>query len=324
MSANAGSFPVRSSSDRLTVTAFAVLVAIGGSNAVAVRFSNLELPPFWGASLRFLATGAIFWAILGLRRIAVPRARALEGNLLYGVLAIGASYAFLYWGLLRIQASLAMVILALGPLFTMLFAVAHGLEPFRWRGLAGALIALTGIALAVGREVGVSVPPASLLAMVAGAACLAEAAVVFKLFPKSHPIATNAIATSLGGLILLAISLVAGETRSLPSERSTWVAFSYLVLVGSVILFYLYLFVLSRWTASATSYAALLFPVATVIIASVLTHETITPRFIAGGIVVLLGVYIGSLQRSAAPVAAQASRADSSMEIASPTQPGCA
>ena len=44
--------------------------------------------------------------------------------------------------------------------------------------------------------------------------------------------------------------------------------FAYLVLIGSVVLFYLYLYVLARWTASATAYSFLLFPVVTVLIAA--------------------------------------------------------
>ena len=53
---------VASSSKRTeigTFMAFIVLVILGGSNVLAVRFSNLELPPFWGAALRILITGII-------------------------------------------------------------------------------------------------------------------------------------------------------------------------------------------------------------------------------------------------------------------------
>lgn len=115
-------------SNRGTLIAFVLLVLVGGSNAVAVRFSNLELPPFWGAAIRFAAAALIFWIIVLGRRIALPKGRALMGALLYGLLAIGASYALLYWGLVRVQAGLTMVVLALVPLMTVFFALAHGLE----------------------------------------------------------------------------------------------------------------------------------------------------------------------------------------------------
>jgi drug/metabolite transporter (DMT)-like permease len=272
---------------------------VGGSNAIAVRFSNVELPPFWGAATRFGTAALIFWLIVLIRRIMIPRGRALGGALLYGLLAIGAAYAFLYWGLLRLQAGLTMVVLAFVPLLTLLLAVAHGLEPFRWRGLFGALIAISGIILAVFGGLGASVHVASLLAVIAGGICIAEAAVVFKLFPKSHPVATNAVAVGAGALLLLGLSLIAGEEWVMPTSTSTWTAFAYLVIIGSVLLFYLYLFVLGRWDASVTAYSFLLFPVATVIIAAVVAGETVTASFIVGGALVLAGVWLGAISGSA-------------------------
>lgn len=306
------------STSRITYLAFAILVVIGGSNAVAVRISNLELPPFWGAALRFLGAAGIYWAILLLRRVSLPGGRALLGNVIYGLLTVGLSYAFLYWGILKISASMTMVILATGPLLTMLFAAAHRLEKFHWSGLAGALIALGGIVLAVSQDLGASIPLLSLLSVLAGAACIAEGTVLFKLFPRPDPLATNTVATTTGAIFLVMISLLAGEGRVLPATASTWAAYAYLVLAGSVILFYLYLFVLSRWTASATSYSFLLFPVATVGIAAWLTDETITPRFLLGGLVVLLGVWLGALKKT------RQTQAEPVPELNAPVSPGCA
>lgn len=314
----------RSGLDSLMLLAFIVLIFLGGSNAVAVRFSNLELPPFWGAAARFIGAAIIFWAILLIRRIPLPAGRALVGCLVYGALSIGAAYAFIYWSMLKIQASLAMIILSLGPLLTLLFATAHRLERFRWRGLAGALIALAGITLAVAQDLGTSVPMPSLLALMFGAACTAEASVLYKLFPRSDPLATNAIATTEGALILILVSLIAGESWSLPNASATWAAFSYLVLIGSVVLFYLYLFILSRWTATATSYSFLLFPVATVIISAWLTDETITLRFTAGGLVVLIGVWIGALRQPRVAPDEQEPQQGIAVEPAAPPSPGCA
>ena len=52
---------------RLTLIAFVTLALIGGGNGVAIRFSNRELPPFWGASLRFSVAAALFFAVVLIR-----------------------------------------------------------------------------------------------------------------------------------------------------------------------------------------------------------------------------------------------------------------
>jgi drug/metabolite transporter (DMT)-like permease len=281
--------------DRTTLAAFIALVVIGGGNAVAVRFSSLALPPFWGAAARSLGAAAIFWLILLVRKARLPKGKALVGAVLYGALGIGAAYSLAYWGVQSIHASLLMVILSLGPLFTMFFAVAHGLEAFRWRGLAGALIALAGIAIGVGAEIGRSVPLASFLAVVAAAVCMAEGSVLFKLFPGGKPLPANVVAFTAAASIQVIVALVAGENWVTPSAPQTIAAFVYLVVVGSVVLFYLYLFLLSRWTASATSYAFLLFPVATAPIAALVLGERVTWQFILGAAIALIGVWIGAL-----------------------------
>jgi drug/metabolite transporter (DMT)-like permease len=280
------------------VLAFCILVAVGGSNAVAVRFSNEELPPFWGAGLRFTAAATIFWLIVLARRIALPKGRSLVAALLYGLLSVGGSYAFLYWGLLRVQASLTMVVLAFVPLMTLFLAWAHGLESLGWRRLVGTLVAMAGILIVVGGALRTEVPLASLIALFLAAACIAEGSIVFKLYPQAHPVATNAVAVSAGAVLLVALSLVAGEGWALPAETSTWVAFLYLVAVGTVLLFYLYLFVLGRWTASATAYSFLLFPVATVPLAALFAGDVITTSFILGGALGLFGVWLGAISGS--------------------------
>jgi len=313
----------RTREDTGTLVAFFALVVIGGSNAVAVRMSNVELPPFWGAAARFFLAAAIFWAIVLVRRIALPRGKALVGTVLYGSLAVGASYAFGYWGIEKIPAGLFMVILSLGPLMTMFFAVAHRLEPFRWMGLAGALIALAGIAIGVGPQLGHSVPIPSLLAVVAAAACTAEGSVVYKLFPGTKPLPTNAVAFTTGAGILLLVSLIAGESRLMPSEPRTIAAFAYLVVVGSVLLFYVYLLVLSRWTASATSYAFLLFPIATIVIAAVVTNERVTLQFLLGSALALVGVWVGTVGPRAKGLPVAKAPAEIS-ERCDPPYPGCA
>jgi drug/metabolite transporter (DMT)-like permease len=283
--------------DRLTFVAFLAVVILGGSNAVAVRFSNFELPPFWGAALRFAAAAMIFWAIVLIRRIELPSGRALIGALIYGTLTIGISYAFLYWALVYVPASLAIVFLTLGPLLTFLFAWAHGQEAFRWRGLLGALVAFAGIVIGLGTEIGSTVPLLPFLALVAGVAVGSEGTVLYKSFPSSEPLAVNAVALSVGAAILLLISLVTGETWSLPATQATWIAYGYLVLGGSVVMFYSFLYVLERWTASATSYSLLLIPIATIVIASWLLDEQVSIRFLFGSAIVLMGVWFGAISQ---------------------------
>jgi len=290
-----------STPDRLTLLAYLFIVLFAGANAVAVRFTVAELPPFWGAFLRFASAALIFWVLVLLRKTTMPAGRALFGVLLYGFLSFGASYAFLYWGLQEIPAGLTQVILGLVPLMTFFSAFLHGLEPFRWRGLFGATLAVTGIAFAFVEQPSGNLPFLSLLAIIAGAACIAESAVVVKLYPPSDPFITNALAMTTGSLTLMILSLVAGEAWIWPTRPATWASILYLVFIGSVVVFYLFLFIIQRWTASATSYQFVLFPFVTVLLAAWLANEAINSALILGGMLVLAGVWIGAFSNSSMP-----------------------
>lgn len=288
--------------DRATLAAFWAMVLLGGSNFVGVRFSNRELAPFWGAGLRFALAAAIFFSIVAFRRLELPRGRALTGAALFGLLNFAGAYAFLYWGLQEIPAGLGSVIGSTVPLITLLLVNIHRLEPFRWRGVAGALLATGGIALMFSDRLRGETPLGSVLALVAGAACIAESGVVIKLHPRSDPVTTNAVAMILGSVLLLALSGLAGEPWRLPERPETWAALLYMVVLGSVGLFMLVIFVLKRWTASATSYTFVLLPIVSATESAWLDNEPITLRFVLGAAVVLAGVFFGALlQREAEP-----------------------
>jgi drug/metabolite transporter (DMT)-like permease len=292
----------RARPDPTTLATFAAVIVIAGSNFVAVRFSNQELPPFWGATLRFALACALFFVVMRFRRAAMPRGRALAGVAVYGVLGFGAFYALMYWALVSVPAGLASVLIALVPLLTFFLAIAHGLEAFRLRGLVGALIALAGIAVVFAEQLGGAVDLASLLAVIAAAVCAAESTVLVKLFPRVDPAATNAVGILAGLAFLVPLSLVAGETWTLPQRIETVVAVLYLVTIGSVGLFAMFLYVLLRWTATATSYLLVLSPLVTVALASVLAGEQISLQLVLGGALVGAGVYVGALSESNADV----------------------
>jgi len=88
--------------------------------------------------------------------------------------------------------------------------------------------------------------------------------IVLKLTPRADPIASNAVGMLAGALILLPISFLLGEQWSLPAQPDTWAAMVYLVVPGSLAVFWLFVFVLRRWTASAVSFEFLLIPLATI------------------------------------------------------------
>lgn len=292
--------------DRSTLTAFVGAVLIGGVNFIAVKFSNQELDPMVGATLRFGAATFLLFAIAAIRRIPLPRGRALNGALVYGLLGFGFAYGLLYYALVGLSAGTTSVIMASVPLFTLALAVLHRQERFSFRGVLGGLLAVAGIALLSTGSLGGDVRPSYFFAGLLAVIAVAESSVVVKGYPKADPIVTNAIGMLVGTIFLAGASLVLGEDWVLPQASQTWFALAWLVVAGSVGLFVLYLFVMARWTASATNYAVTTMPVVAVTLGALLANEQVTFPLIGGGALVVLAVYVGALVRDKGSGAARA------------------
>jgi drug/metabolite transporter (DMT)-like permease len=111
----------------------------------------------------------------------------------------------------------------------------------------------------------------------------------------------NAVGMTTGAALLVAGSLLADEPLALPRHPATWAALGYLVVVGSVLVFVLYLVVLRSWSASRAAYVFVLIPFVTVALSTWLDHEPVGARLAFGGLLVLAGVYIGALRPARTP-----------------------
>src|SRR3954467_1978877 len=283
------------------VAAFAAIAVLVGGNAVGIRFRNRELDPLWGAGLRFALAAIVLGAAMAVLQLELPRGRALTGALLFGLLDVGGAFALGYYALVELHAGFGSILLALVPLATLLLAVLHGQERLRVVAVAGTLVSLVGVALMSRAPLGESLPLLSLLAALGSALCIAQATVLVRRFPPVHPVTLNAVAMTAGAAVLIAGSVLAGESLVVPQRAATWVALAYLVVVGSVVVFVLFLFLLPHWAAARTGYVYVLVPFVTVALSAWLDDEPMGAGLVLGGLLVLTGVYVGALRPARTP-----------------------
>ncbi|MBI2777832.1 MAG: EamA family transporter, partial [Chloroflexi bacterium] len=156
------------------------------------------------------------------------------------------------------------------------------------------LIALAGLVVIFSDQLTTDVPPIRVAAIIAAAIAGAGTGVLVKGFPRTNPVATNAVGAAAGAPLLLIASGLAGEPWAIPQLTPTWLAFGYLVLT-SVIGFVLLVWVILRWTPSAAAYGAVLGPIVTIVLATLLAGEVFGPGFFIGAAIVGAGVYVGAL-----------------------------
>lgn len=282
--------------DRMTLVVFVLVSVLAGGNAVGIRFSNRELDPLWGAGLRFAAAALILLVVMAVMKLPLPRRGDLRGATIYGMLNFAAAFALAYYAFQEVHAGFGQILLAVVPLATLLLAVVERQEAFRWAAAIGGVIALVGIAVMSQGALRESIPLVSVLALLGSAFCFAQAAIVIGWVPTVHPVSMNATGMAAGAAVLLIGSVVTGESQVLPELAETWAAVAYLVLIGSVVVFVLFVVVVKRWGASRAAYTLVLIPLFTVTYSVWLLDEPVGWELLAGGALVLAGVYVGALR----------------------------
>jgi len=279
--------------DRATLLGFVVTVVLLGANFVAVRFSNLELAPFWGAAIRFGVGSLILLLVMRLRKLPWPSRSGLGGAIVYGFLNFGISYALIYWALLSIPSGLTAVIFSTLPLATLLIATLIGLERLGSRNIVGALVAVTGVTIIFFQPDFASVRVAPVVAIIVAVIVGAIASVLIKRMAKPHPVTLNAIGMGVGTVFLLMSSWVAHEPKIIPILPATWLALGWLTM-SAIIAFLLFVWIVGRWTASAATYALVLAPLVTIMLGAWLINESFTTSFLIGSVIALVGAYLGA------------------------------
>jgi drug/metabolite transporter (DMT)-like permease len=238
--------------DRIRLwTALWIVYLAWGSTYVAIKIAVRTLPPLLTAGTRFLAASAILAGVLVIvrRSLRVERREALT--------AAGVGVALLAFGVglvhvaeTRIDSGVAAMIAGSVPLQIVVWRLAAGERVPRQTALA-ALVGLAGLALVVGPDglSGGSTAVGLLVMLTASISWSSGSFASGRLRLPRDPVVATVYEMLGGGLVLLAAGLAAGEASSLDAsmfEPGPIAAWAYLAVVGSVLGFTTYVWLLDN------------------------------------------------------------------------------
>lgn len=266
---------------------------VWGSTYLFISFGNDALPPVWAASLRLMLAAVLLSGIALLLRHPFPRGAALRAALGYGVVQFGLNFSLLYWGQKTFPSGLTAVLYATIPLSTAIMAAAAGLERLTRFKVAGAMVALGGVALLVrGQPLGgAGLVPA--LALFSAATLAAWSSLILKRGPRQSPVWTTAVGSLAGLAVCLAVSFAVGEAHPLPVRFEQWFPVVYLTLAGSVGAFVLFAWLINHWPVTRVSFIGVVNPVVALLLGWAFRDERLTLASLAGSALVLLGLVFG-------------------------------
>lgn len=278
--------------------AFVALCVIWSSTWLAIKIGLRDLPPISFVALRFLIAVIVLLAI-SVGRVPLLPARRSDFKLLAytGVLMFAINYALLFWAELYVSSGLSAVLQATIPIFGMVFA--HFIlpsEPLRGQRIAGAALALGGVALICSRllDFGGLLAFWGGVAIVFGAAGAAFSNVLLKAREIRLAPAMIAAWQMIFGLVPLLVTgfFVEGNPANFHWTGRAIFCLFYLAIPGSAIAFLLLYWLLPRMTVTNLQTISLITPPGAVAFGWLLGGESFSPWSLAGGALVLAGVWI--------------------------------
>ncbi|MFD0274876.1 EamA family transporter [Kitasatospora sp. NPDC127111] len=276
--------------------ALGVVYVVWGSTYLAIRITLETMPTFLSAGARFVCAGLLLGGFVLARRgrsglrVGV---RQLGSSVLVGVLLLTGGNGLVVLGENTITSGLAALLVAAVPLWTVLLTAAGGDRP-KPAELAGVLLGLLGLAVLSAPAIGGALAPTGVIAVLGGTLTWAAGSFAAKRIPMPGDVfAASAYQMVAGGLGNVLIGLARGEQRGLDlgavSGRS-WLALGYLVLVGSLVGFTAYAWLLQSAPLTLVATYAYVNPVVAVLLGSLVLAEPLTGPTLGGGAIVVAGV----------------------------------
>lgn len=279
------------------VLAFAALYLIWGSTYLGILFAIQSIPPFLMAGARFLLAGLIMFAIA--RTQGPLRSTWAEWKtawivgaclLLGGNGGVTLSEKF-------IETGLASLIVATVPIYITLLGWLFGMTPrpqsIVWLGLAGGFL---GVALLLGPALRFSGSsgshPAIGMSILLVGSFLWSAGSLYSRTAKhsASPFLAAAQQMFCGGVLLVLVGLCAGERKHFYPESITTLslgAFAYLVLIGAIVGYTAYFWLLRHCDPAKVATYAYVNPIVAVSLGALFAHETVTLHTLLAAVLII-------------------------------------
>ena len=273
-----------------------VLCLIWGSTWLFIKIGLTDLPPLTFAGIRFVIASLILFAIIWLRRLRLPK-RGEDWWLLAltGFLSFSLNYGLVFWGEQYISSGLAALLQATLPAFGLV--IAHFYLPeerMTLAKIAGIVLGVAGVGIVFSNQLAVagSLAFAGCVALVFSSFFAAYSNVLIKARAKDLDPAIISAGQMVFGLIpLLLIGIpLEGNPFNFRWTLMAIVSLLYLAVVGSVIAFLLYYWLVRNMDVTKSMLIALVTPVVAVILGMFVLGEELTWRTLLGGLMIMAGI----------------------------------
>jgi len=280
-----------------------VLSVLWGGSFFFTEIALVDLPPFTLVLGRVAIAAMILWWVVLLRHIDIPRdPKIWLGFLVMGALNNLIPFCLIVWGQTHIASSLAAILNATTPLFTLIIAhLATKNEKLSRRKVIGVLTGFIGVIVVIGlpdaMEASISnvtnIAALAPFAVLLAAVSYGCAGVFGRRFKNSPPIITAAGQTSASSLMLIPLCIFIDTPWNLPFPKTeTILAVLGIAAFSTALAYILYFQLLKRAGASNLLLVTFLIPVSAILLGVLFLGETLALRQVGGMAVIGLGLAV--------------------------------
>jgi drug/metabolite transporter (DMT)-like permease len=294
----------------------AILYGVWGSTYLAIAVAVDTMPPFLMAAMRFGLAGLVLLGWIAIRQphdLVRPTRRELIDTSLLGALLLGGGMGLVAWAEQTIPSGIAALLIAMMPVWVAVLGRLAFRERLPTLAVIGIVVGFVGVAILVGPTAigatgaldaaGVAAILISPIAWSSGSLYATHRAVL----PR-HPLVATASQMLAGSVALTLMAVASGEpARFDPAVVSgeSWAAFLYLTVVGSLVAFTTFGWLLRVAPLPLVATYAYVNPIVAVVLGAVVLSEPVEPRTLVAGAVIVgaVALIVTARGRMAAPKA---------------------
>lgn len=278
-----------------------VLYVVWGSTYLGIAVAVETIPPFLMAAARFLVAGLILltWSIARAgRAFVVPTPREWRDGAIIGALLLGGGMGMVAYGEQTIPSGITALLIAMMPVWVAILGRIFLAERLPGLAIVGIVVGFIGVAILIGPSalggagaldpLGLGAILLSPIAWSAGSLFASHRAAL----PK-RPLVATGIQMLIGGIVLAVMGAVTGEFEVLDSaaiSTESILALLYLLVVGSLVAFTVYGWLMRIAPLPLVATYAYVNPVVAVVLGALILSEPIDPRTLVAGAVIVFAV----------------------------------
>jgi len=277
--------------------AWIAVCLLWGTTYLAIRVGLETLHPMIFAGLRFLTAGILLFGYVRLiRKERLPKGREWFDLSLIGILLLILGNGLVVWAEQWLPSGLAALLVATSPFWVAGFQLMNTEgERLSIRALLGMLLGFAGLLLLVapdlfGSALGSGYLFGVIAIQIACAAWSGGSVYAKRRRVGTSPLMGSAIQMLIGGLIMIVAATFMGEWHTLRFSPRSAIAFSYLVIFGSIVAYGCYTYAVQTLPLSLVSTYAYINPLIAVILGWAILREPLSWRVLISAAVILAGV----------------------------------